>query len=117
MSETGAMCHELGVPILSRVDMYATKLLANADRGMDKSTLSRDIIDLAMMIDCWGEIPEESWKKVRAAYGLLADKAFQKTSQMICDRQYLLSCLTRMQMDERLADRIPAILNRAYGAI
>lgn len=36
-----------GVPTLSRIDMYTQKPLANADRGLDKSTMSRDIIDLA----------------------------------------------------------------------
>ncbi|WP_206047006.1 nucleotidyl transferase AbiEii/AbiGii toxin family protein [Noviherbaspirillum denitrificans] len=44
----------LGVPTLSRVDMYAEKLLANADRCTDRSVASRDAIDLAMLIDHWG---------------------------------------------------------------
>lgn len=33
----------LNVPVLSRSDMYTQKLLANADRGLDKSVMSRDI--------------------------------------------------------------------------
>ena len=33
-----------GVPTLTRADMYAEKLLANADRYRDKSVASRDII-------------------------------------------------------------------------
>ena len=45
---SGTFDAALGVPVLSRVDMYAEKLLANADRGLDRSTRSRDIIDLAM---------------------------------------------------------------------
>lgn len=41
----------LGVPVLGRVDMYTEKLLAHTDRGLDRSQLSRDLIDLAMMIN------------------------------------------------------------------
>ena len=50
-----------------RVDMYAEKLLANADRGSDRSTSSRDIIDLAMIIMNWRPIPQISWEKVQQA--------------------------------------------------
>ena len=37
-----------GVPILTRTDLFAEKLLANEDRGLDKSFHSRDIIDIAL---------------------------------------------------------------------
>lgn len=47
---SGSFDPALGVPVLSREDMYAERLLANADRWRDTSTLSRDIIDLSMMI-------------------------------------------------------------------
>jgi hypothetical protein len=50
----GAMDPRTGVPTLSRVDMYAEKLLANTDRYIDKAVASRDIIDLAMMVGHWG---------------------------------------------------------------
>jgi hypothetical protein len=46
----GEVDPKTGVPTLSRLDMYAEKLLANADRYRDKSVASRDIIDLAMMV-------------------------------------------------------------------
>lgn len=38
-----------GVRILTRTDQVARKLLANDDRWADRSTFSRDLIDLAMM--------------------------------------------------------------------
>ncbi len=38
-----------GISTLSRVDMAATKLLANSDRWGDDSVFSRDLIDLAMI--------------------------------------------------------------------
>ena len=39
----------LAVPMLSRPHAIAEKLLANTDRGLDESTLSRDLIDLAFV--------------------------------------------------------------------
>ncbi|MFC0268360.1 nucleotidyl transferase AbiEii/AbiGii toxin family protein [Kushneria aurantia] len=99
------------VPTLSREDMYAEKLLANADRGLDKSTMSRDIIDLAMMIDHWGAIPDAAWAKVRTAYGEHVVKAFRMSSAMVCNRDHLKHCLNRMHMDEGLIDRIPKLLD------
>lgn len=38
-----------GVATLSELDMAASKLLANSDRGLDDGTFNRDVIDLAMM--------------------------------------------------------------------
>ena len=99
------------VPTLSHEDMYAEKLLANADRGLDKATMSRDIIDLAMMIDNWGEIPNPSWEKAKAAYGEHVVKAFRSSSEMVCNRDYLRLCLKKMHMDEGLVDRIPMVLD------
>ena len=98
------------VPTLSRVDMYAQKLLANADRGLDKSTLSRDIIDLSMMIDHWGEIPDPAWEKAHVAYGTHLIRAFHKSVELIRDTEYLASCLHKMHMNEGLIDRITAAL-------
>ncbi|MGO3128158.1 MAG: nucleotidyl transferase AbiEii/AbiGii toxin family protein [Luteimonas sp.] len=48
---------QLAVPVLDRSDMYAEKLLANADRALDRSQRSRDLIDLAFMIHGWGPFP------------------------------------------------------------
>lgn len=98
------------VPTLSREDMYAEKLLANADRGLDKSTMSRDIIDLAMMIDHWGGIPEQAWMKAREAYGEHVVKAYHSSCELVCDQTYLTNCLRKMHMDEGLLDRIPVVL-------
>jgi len=102
----GSLDPVLQVPMLSRDDMYAEKLLANADRGLDKSTMSRDIIDLAMMMAQWGGIPDQSWAKVSDAYGAHVFKAFHASVELIHDKGYLISCLQKMHMDEGLADRI-----------
>lgn len=46
-----------GIPVhcLARSSSFAEKFLANADRGLDASTLSRDLIDLAFMFEGWSE--------------------------------------------------------------
>jgi hypothetical protein len=43
----GGFDKSLGVPALGPKHAVAEKLLANADRGLDESTLARDLIDLA----------------------------------------------------------------------
>jgi len=106
----GGVHPALRVPTLAREDMYAEKLLANADRGLDKSTLSRDIIDLAMMIGQWGAIPRAAWDKAKMAYGDHVAQAFETTSRLMCERAYLRQCLQRMDMNLSLAERIPALL-------
>jgi nucleotidyltransferase AbiEii toxin of type IV toxin-antitoxin system len=46
---TGALDRTLGIPVLSVNDAVAEKFLANTDRGLDESTLGRDLIDLAFL--------------------------------------------------------------------
>lgn len=99
-----------GVPTLTRSDMYAEKLLANADRYLDKAVASRDIIDLAMMIGHWGDVPAAAWEKVRQAYGASADRPFQGAIKMVSDQAYLGQCLARMHMAPEFAEQIPAVL-------
>ena len=97
-----------GIPILtlSQVDMFAEKLLANTDRWADRSTTSRDIIDLAMMVHHWGPIPPSAWLKVEDAYGASARRAFAKAQELLADEAYLAECLRKMSMDARWADDI-----------
>ena len=97
-----------GIPILtlSQVDMFAEKLLANTDRWADRSTTSRDIIDLAMMVHHWGPIPPSAWLKVEDAYGASARRAFVKAQELLADEAHLAECLRKMTMEARWADDI-----------
>jgi len=114
----GAVDAALGIPTLSRVDMMAEKLLANADRGDDRSTLSRDIIDLAMMIHHWGAIPDAAWAKVTAAYGESARTAFKSAADRVRDGSYLKTCLHAMRMETGLMEPILRALDAAAsGAV
>lgn len=45
----GAIDPNLAVPVLSTEHAIAEKLLANTDRGLDDSALSRDLVDLAFV--------------------------------------------------------------------
>jgi hypothetical protein len=103
----------LGIDVLTPGDMFAEKLLANADRGLDKSVMSRDIIDIAMMLQFWeGVPPGGAWDKVRHAYGDSVDRAYQKAIDMVTnDRKYLAACIEKMKMDPGLVDLIPDTLS------
>lgn len=78
----------LGVPMLSRADLWAQKLMASADWALDKSTLSRDIIDIAMMIRGWGPLPREAYEKAFEAYGTALARGFHNANFVIADRVF-----------------------------
>ena len=94
----GASDSALGVPVLNRADMYAEKLLANTDRGLDRSQMSRDLIDLAMMIQAWGPIPVAALQKATAAYGDAIYHYFDKGSALLENTAYRNACLKAMAM-------------------
>ncbi|OEZ98712.1 hypothetical protein DUPY_28920 [Duganella phyllosphaerae] len=106
----GAIDPVLGVPTLSREDMYAEKLLANADRFGDVSVASRDAIDLAMLIEHWGAVPDQAWAKARRAYGQSIDTSYMTAIDLVGDQAYLASCLNKMHMDPAMLERIPELL-------
>lgn len=106
---SGEMSPLWGIPALCRTDMYAEKLLANTDRYADISTASRDIIDLSLMIQRWGPIPELAWEKVRNAYGESSKKAFNGAIEMIARPGHLAACLKKLQMDDSWLQAIPHI--------
>ena len=51
----GSVDRRLVVPVLEPEHAVAEKLLANADRGLDESTLSRDLVDLAFAVVSYGK--------------------------------------------------------------
>jgi hypothetical protein len=109
---SGAFHPELGVPCLDRDDMYAEKLLANTDRAMDRSQMSRDLIDLAMMIRAWGPIPAAALKKAEAAYGQAIYRYFDRGLELLSDGGYRDECLRVMGMAPQLGSMIIATLDK-----
>jgi hypothetical protein len=72
----GVRVRGLPVSCLSREHCFAEKFLANADRGLDASTLCRDAVDLAFMVEGWGaEAATEGAALARSAYGTTIDRA------------------------------------------
>ncbi|RVD61105.1 MAG: hypothetical protein EOS30_07970 [Mesorhizobium sp.] len=65
----GRFDDDLNVPSLTPSDMFAEKLLANADRCQDRAVGYRDAIDLGMLISAYREIPSDAVAKAQAAYG------------------------------------------------
>lgn len=66
----GAIDPRLGVPALTPAHCVAEKLLANADRGLDESTLSRDLVDLAFAAVHFGEpVVSSGFALAEEAYG------------------------------------------------
>lgn len=101
---------QLAVPVLDRSDMYAEKLLANADRVLDRSQRSRDLIDLAFMIQAWGPIPTAAVEKATGAYGDAIRRHFELGIAMLQDRRYLETCMSAMSIDPEHADAILGVL-------
>jgi hypothetical protein len=61
-----------GIPVacLDRSSCFAEKFLANADRGLDRSTLSRDLVDLAFMVQSWPDDDRDAgYETACGAYG------------------------------------------------
>ena len=71
----------LGVATLTTLDMAASKLLANSDRGLDMGMHCRDVIDLAMLNLSKTEFFEAATKS-NAAYG----EAILKDLARVIDR-------------------------------
>jgi hypothetical protein len=77
-----------GIPVrcLDRVSCFAEKYLANADRGADDAMLARDIVDLAFMIEAWGETAAVRGAAVaREAYGAVVDTACRTAARRLLD--------------------------------
>ena len=103
----GADVAEIPVPCLTRVDLFAEKLLANADRFGDRSAMSRDVIDLMMMQMNWGPIPDRAWEKACGAYGDSVRGALRKArAQLSSDPGYFDVCVSKLGRDEGRADQL-----------
>ncbi|MFA6231286.1 MAG: nucleotidyl transferase AbiEii/AbiGii toxin family protein [Rhodanobacter sp.] len=107
---SGALDPVLSVPVLDRDDMYAEKLLANADRALDRSQMSRDLVDLAMMIKSWGPIPATALNKAEGAYGRSIRDYFDRGLALLRDDRYRDECLKAMGMTPSLGSTIIATL-------
>lgn len=86
-----------GIPVrcLTRRHCFAEKLLANADRGLDESTLSRDVVDLAHMIEGWSRQDADAGLALAtAAYGDAISRSLGSViAKLREDRAYRNRCI------------------------
>lgn len=100
-----------GVPIISRTDAYAEKLLANSDRWADKSVFSRDILDLAIMVRSWGAIPDEARAKACSAYGMTVNTDLVSAANLVLNNDiYRSQCFEELQIDKGVERELLATL-------
>jgi hypothetical protein len=78
-----------GVATLSWVDLAASKILANSDRGLDAATFTRDLIDLAMM-QLPPSILAKAQQKAEQAYGASVTQDVQKVLRLLEEKPGLL---------------------------
>lgn len=113
--DTSLECESISgfpVPVLSRNDLYAQKLMAAADRGLSRAIKSRDIIDLSMMIHTWGDVPETAWDKAYKAYGenYLNRGVENAVHLLLSDPIYLKQCVHDLQMENDAFDLLVSVL-------
>jgi Nucleotidyl transferase AbiEii toxin, Type IV TA system len=90
-----------GVPVLRPAHAVAEKLLANADRGLDESTLARDLVDLAFAaahfarptIDAGFALAEE-------AYGAAIRRYLEQSLAAFGERRRAAECIKSLAVDD-----------------
>ena len=79
----GAPHPTVPVTALSATDRVAEKLLANADRGGDRSSAYRDAIDLGMIALKHGSLPDQAVTKATEAFGEDIERSMLRTYKML----------------------------------
>jgi hypothetical protein len=97
---SGVTVKKLHVPCLDKTCCFAEKMLANDDRWNDESVLSRDIIDLAYMIEAWGAEPFlPGLRKAREAYGEGVLKSIRAAAQKLkSNKTYYKKCVDGLRV-------------------
>ncbi|MDX8524687.1 nucleotidyl transferase AbiEii/AbiGii toxin family protein [Mesorhizobium sp. MSK_1335] len=90
---------DLGIPALVPADMFAEKLLANADRCQDRATAYRDAFDLGMLVKAYGQIPTEALDKAQIAYGPDIERKVAWVVSKLGDKGELGDAADVLQMD------------------
>jgi len=98
LAEPGKKDSILGVATLTKLDMAASKLLANSDRGLDMGMHCRDVIDLAMLNLSKSEFAEAT-TSTKVAYGEAILKDLSKVIGILGEANGLLErCMKAMDV-------------------
>ncbi len=97
---SGVPVKQLHVQCLDKPCCFAEKILANDDRWSDESALSRDIIDLAYMLEAWGTKPFlEGMHKAHQAYGDHAVASIRSSAKkLMADKTYSKKCVDGLRV-------------------
>lgn len=99
---TGALDTRLAIPVLDAPSAVAEKLLANADRGLDRTFRSRDLVDLAFLHAAHGaEVLAAGLQRAKAAYGAAILRALKHSLDLLeRERGYLRTCINDLLVDD-----------------
>ena len=99
---SGALDRKLGVPALDIDCMVAEKLLANSDRGLDASTNSRDLIDLAFIVAARGAaVLAPGMHMAESAYGTAVRRQLGLVlAKFASEQQYAAQCARSLGIED-----------------
>jgi hypothetical protein len=99
---SGQLDKRLGVPVLSPDCVAAEKFLANADRGLDTSTSSRDAIDLAFLAAAHGiDALRPGLRIAEAAYGKEIRSRLNSVLELFADKRgYAAECARTLGVED-----------------
>jgi Nucleotidyl transferase AbiEii toxin, Type IV TA system len=98
----GARIKRLPVDVLDHTTTFAEKFLANADRGRDSSTRSRDLIDLAFMASNWEEdYLRSGFTIAESVYGASVFEELKYALGLFADSAYRSRCIKDLAVSDR----------------
>ena len=96
----GQLLPDWPVPVMGRESLMAQKLMATADRGLDKRFHLRDVVDLAFMVASWGnEAFAEGMEMAQTAYGESVRKGLADALRTAGNPTHWRSCLEALEVD------------------
>jgi len=99
---TGAQVADLPVACLNHSSAVAEKFLANTDRGLDKSTRSRDLVDLAFMAASWSKDDvSQGLEMAETAYGDVVLELLKSALKLFGDGSYRKQCVTELEIGQK----------------
>lgn len=102
----GSLDPAFGVPTLAPEHAVAEKLLANADRGLDESTLARDIVDLAFAAVHYGRPVFDAGRQIaEQAYGEAVRRYLRASLDAFRDRRRAAVCIRSLAIDDTVTLR------------
>ncbi|MFL9610988.1 nucleotidyl transferase AbiEii/AbiGii toxin family protein [Methylobacillus sp. Pita2] len=109
--------NEFVVPSLSRVSLFAEKLLANADRGNAADSQKKDILDLLCMQMEWGPIPDASIRLASNAYGYRVIKSAYEDAMNVIQSNNLPNILISLDILPKQRVRMISAIESGHYSI